>query len=302
MNIKNQERIRDPKGRFSEEDTPPSKPVLVYLPQPFIDSLDEYGKRYGTGRGKSIQRLLEGVLDTIEETPIEEVVDKNKVRLEFVKNSNPLYVEYRKQHYIPNRGTVGQQIQYLIFYKGEVVGVIGGASAVYKSEDRDGFFGLSDEKQLKTRQLNSLVNNNIFKLDLPIPNLASIVLKMWRKQIAKDWEELYGVEVYGYETFVIEERLWNGQTRNGGCYRADNWELVGITKGYGKTNTRGRTHNNKLLQSKKLIYCLKNKNKKLCTEYETSWGDNKKIRKLLNKRKEMMTDPLDLLIKSVRES
>ena len=109
---------------------------------------------------------------------------------------------------------------------------------------------MPDEKQLKTRQLNSLVNNNIFKLDLPIPNLASIVLKMWRKQIAKDWEELYGVEVYGYETFVIEERLWNGQTRNGGCYRADNWELVGITKGYGKTNTRGRTHNNKLLQSK----------------------------------------------------
>ena len=78
---------------------------------------------------------------------------------------------------------------------------------------------------------------------------------------------MYGVEVYGYETFVVEERLWNGQTRNGGCYRADNWELVGLTKGYGKTNTRGRTHNNKLLQSKKLIYCIKNKNKKLCTEY-----------------------------------
>ena len=28
-----------------------------------------------------------------------------------------------------------------------------------------------------------------------------------------------------YETFVVEERLWNGQTRNGGCYRIDNWEL-----------------------------------------------------------------------------
>ena len=40
------------------------------------------------------------------------------------------------------------------------------------------------------------------------------------------------------ETFVIEERLWNGKTRNGAC--ADNWELLGITKGYGETNVRGR--------------------------------------------------------------
>ena len=302
MNTRTEERIRNELGRFSDGDKPPSKPVLVYLPQPIIDALDDYGKEYGTGRGKSIQRLLQGVLDPIEDKPAIETADKDKVRLELIKSSNPLYIEYRKKHYIPNRGTVGQQLQYLIFYKGDVVGVIGGASAVYKSEDRDSFFGLSEEKQLKTRQLNSLINNNIFKLDYPARNLATIVLKKWRKQIAQDWESLYGVEVYGYETFVIEERLWNGQTRNGGCYRADNWELVGLTKGYGKTNTRGRTHNNKLLQSKKLIYCIKNKNKKLCTEYETSWGDNKKVRELLKKRKKMMQDPLDLLIKSVRES
>ena len=302
MNIQFEEKNRDGKGRFSEGDKPPSKPVLVYLPQPLIDSLDDYGREHGTGRGKSIQRLLQGVLDIPEERPIPKTADKSKVRLELIKNSNPLYIEYRKKHYIPNRGVVGQQLQYLIFYGGEVVGVIGGASAVYKSEDRDAFFGLSEEKYLKTRQLNSLINNNIFKLDYPAPNLASIVLKMWRKQIAKDWETLYGVEVYGYETFVIEERLWNGQTRNGGCYRADNWELVGITKGYGKTNTRGRTHNNKLLQKKKLIYCHKNKGKKLCTEYETSWGDNTKIKELMKKRKEMLSDPLDLLIKSVLES
>ena len=300
--MKIEERIRDQKGRFSEGDKPPSKPVLVYLPQPIIDALDDYGREQGTGRGKSIQRLLQGVLDPIEQKPIDEVVEKDKVRLELVKSSNPLYIEYRKKHYIPNRGTVGQQLQYLIFYKGEVVGVIGGASAVYKSAARDAFFGLSDEKYLKTRQLNSIVNNNIFKLDYPVPNLATIILKKWRKQIAKDWEYMYGVEVYGYETFVVEERLWNGQTRNGGCYRADNWELVGLTKGYGKTNTRGRTHNNKLLQSKKLIYCIKNKNKKLCTEYETSWNDSKKIRELMKKRDAIMQDPLDLLIKSVRES
>ena len=56
MNIKNEERIRDSKGRFSEEEKPPSKPVLVYLPQPIIDALDDYGREQGTGRGKTIKR------------------------------------------------------------------------------------------------------------------------------------------------------------------------------------------------------------------------------------------------------
>ena len=156
MNIQFEDKNRDNKGRFLEGDKPPSKPVLVYLPQPIIDSLDDYGMKNGTGRGKSIQKLLQGVLDPIDETPIPNTADKNKVRLELIKNSNPLYVEYRKKHYIPNRGTVGQQLQYLVFYGGEIVGVIGGASAVYKSEDRDSFFGLSDENISKQDNLTAL--------------------------------------------------------------------------------------------------------------------------------------------------
>ena len=74
--MKFEERIRDQKGRFSEGDKPPSKPVLVYLPQPIIDALDDYGREQGTGRGKSIQRLLQGVLDPVEQKPIDEVVEK----------------------------------------------------------------------------------------------------------------------------------------------------------------------------------------------------------------------------------
>ena len=294
--------IRDLKGRFSEGNNPPSKPILIYLPEPLISSLDEFGRKNGTGRGKSIQNLLQGILEPVEEPSIPEVAEKDQVRLELVKSSNPLYVEYRKKHYIPNRGVVGQQLQYLIFYGGDVVGVIGGASAVYTSENRDEYYGLSKEKDLKTRQLNSLINNNIFKLDYPAPNLASIVLSMWRKQISIDWKELYGVDVAGFETFVVEERLWNGKTRNGACYRSDNWELVGITKGYGKTNVRGRTTNSKTLSSKKLIYCKRIKGVDLCTEYATSWGDREKLKLLEKKRDQMMSDPLEMLIQSVRDT
>ena len=36
MNTRTEERIRDELGRFSDGDKPPSKPVLVYLPQPIV--------------------------------------------------------------------------------------------------------------------------------------------------------------------------------------------------------------------------------------------------------------------------
>ena len=297
-----EEYIRDKKGRFSERNNPPSKPIQVYLPEPLIRSLDEFGKKNGTGRGKSLITLLEGVLDAPKEEITPDTAEKDKVRLALVKSSHPLYVEYRKNHYIPNRGVVGQQLQYLVFYEEKVVGVIGGASAVFTTEARDKYLGLSDDREIKTRQLNSIINNNIFKIDYPAPNLATIVLKKWRKQIAKDWEELYGVEVAAFETFVVEERLWTGKTRNGACYRADNWKLVGLTRGYGKTNTRGRKHNHKVLKSPKLIYCLRVKGKEFCTEYSTSWNDWQKQKALNKKRDQMMSDPLDILIKSIRHN
>jgi len=293
-------RNRNKKGRFIEENNPPSKRVEVYLPEPFINALDAYGKERGTGRGKSIQTLLQDVLKVSEDEPKLDPADKSKVRLELVKRSDPIYVQYRKDHYIPDRGVVGQQLQYLIFYGNEIVGVIGGASAVYRSEDRDEYFDLAEEKDLKTKQLNSIINNNIFRLDYPAPNLATIVLKMWRKRIIDDWENLYGIQVAGFETFVVEERLWNGKTRNGACYRADNWLLVGITKGYGNTNVRGREHKNKTLKAKKLIYCLKIKGKKLCTEYETAWNNTEKQKALNTKREQMVSDPLDVLLRSIR--
>lgn len=302
VNSSSATRNRGERGRFAEENTPPARPVLVYLPEPLITALDAFGKEKGTGRGKSIQVLLEGVLEAPEAPSTPDRAVKSKVRLELVKRSDPLYVEYRRKHYIPNQGVVGQQLQYLVFYEGEIVGVIGGSSAVYTNQARDEYWNLSEEKDLKTRQLNSIINNNIFKLDYPAPNLATIVLGMWRRQISKDWKDLYGVEVAGFETFVVEERLWNGKTRNGACYRADNWELVGITKGYGDTNVRGRETKSRTLKSKKLIYCLKLKGKELCTEYETAWGNNEKQKELRLKRKEMVSDPLDVLLSSIRES
>ena len=184
----------------------------------------------------------------------------------------------------------------------DVVGVIGGASAVYANQARDEYFGLSDEKELKVRQLNSIVNNNIFRLTVPYPNLASIVLSQWQRRICKDWYELYGIKPCGLETFVIQERLWDGRQRDGACYRAAGWDgPVGISKGYSNKNVRKRKIANKYQGSRKLIYCKRIKGVELNTaEYETAWGNATKQAQLEKKRKEMFADPLDLLIETIR--
>ena len=246
------------------------------------------------------RNLLQGLLEAPQAPEPLPPAQKELVSLELVQRTNPLYKQFRSRHYIPDRGLVGQQLLYLVFYGNEVVGVIGGASAVFTSQARDEFWDLSPDKDTKTRQLNSIVNNCIFRLEYPAPNLATIVLAMWRKRIATDWKKQYGVEVAGFETFVVEERLWNGKTRNGACYRADNWELQGITKGYGDTNVRGREHQDKTLKAKKLIYCKRITGKELCSQYTSSWNDKEKTKELSLKRKQMFPDKLDLLLKTVR--
>ena len=115
-----------------------------------------------------------------------------------------------------------------------------------------------------------------------------------------DWEKLYGVPIAGFETFVVEERLWNGKTRNGVCYRADNWEMVGITRGYGKTNARGREIKDKTLRSKKLVYCLRIKGRELCDSYATAWNDLDLKRDLRKRRDQMLSDPLDIVLDVIR--
>lgn len=72
---------------------------------------------------------------------------KYNIELTRCKRSNPEYQAIRDRHYIPNRGTFGQQIHYLIKLDGETVGIISGASAVYAVKSRDDYFGLTKENK-----------------------------------------------------------------------------------------------------------------------------------------------------------
>lgn len=189
------------------------------------------------------------------------------IELEYCKRTDKRYVQIRDRHYITNRGCHGQQIHFIIHYNGEVVGIISGASSVYAVKPRDTFFGIPKDTHLKQkRYLPSIINNVVFRLEHHEKNLATRVLSKWRKVVAKLWEQLYNVPVIGFETFVIENN-----TRKGALYKADNWSLLGETKGSTKAHNGLKNKSTRVDTDIKLIYAIKTKSKVSETDYTSSW-------------------------------
>lgn len=139
--------------------------------------------------------------------------------LEFCERTDPRYKDIRDRHYVPNRGAQGRQLHFLIHYKGEIVGIISAGSAIWSRKERDNFFGITKENRVAV--LGGIVNMTVFRLEKREPNLASQIIAMWRKVVPHLWKEIYGVDVYGFET-VIEAS--NGRT--GASYKADGWRLA----------------------------------------------------------------------------
>lgn len=185
------------------------------------------------------------------------------------KRTDQIYQSIRNRHYVPNRGTHGQQLHYLIKLDGDIVGIISGASCVWAVKTRDEYFGL--DKENKRVALPSIINNTVFRLETHKPNLATFVLSRWRKRVAVDWEERYKVKVHGFETFVVEEDY-----RKGALYLADNWHYLGYTVGSTKTHKGLNTKSERVSTSVKMIYAKKIPKTSLSTTYTPTWNKGTK--------------------------
>lgn len=190
------------------------------------------------------------------------------IKLVRCKLSDPTYQSIRNRHYVSNNGCVGQQFHYLVELRGEVVGIISGASSVWAVKSRDNYFGLT--KDNKYVALPSIINNVVFRLEVSEPNLGTQVLSMWRKRIAIDWESRYGVAVHGFETFII-----GNDRRKGALYKADNWTFLGNTAGSSKAHHGpGSSLDNvstRIPTCIKMIFGKKIKNTSLSTSYTSTW-------------------------------
>ncbi len=195
------------------------------------------------------------------------IIDRTRgIRLIQCKRTNPQYQEIRNRHYIPNHGSVGQQIHYLIYLDGDCIGIISGGGAAYAVKCRDDYFGIN--KKNRNVALNGIIDNTVFRLEKNIPNLGTQVLSKWRRQVTVDWEKKYNVKPCGFETFVIEN-----SRRKGAMYKADNWIFVGETQGSTKFHQHGMDKQfiRRTVQ-KKIVFCKWIKGRSLPEHYESTWN------------------------------
>jgi len=154
----------------------------------------------------------------------------NCVRVEVVKNEAGagLWNEYvSRYHYLGYKKPFGTFLRYFIVCDRGLLGCVLFAGAAKALGVRDRWIGWEDKARL--RNLGWVINNTrflIFKW-VHIKNLASHILGQVGRRIGEDWNERWGYQPVLMETFVDPGRY------HGSCYRASNWEYLGMTTGGG---------------------------------------------------------------------
>jgi hypothetical protein len=131
-------------------------------------------------------------------------------------------------HYLTYEQPVGEHLKYLVWVQGRPIACLAWSSAPRHLGSRDRYIGWSAEA--RKRNIRFIAYNTRF-LILPwvqVPHLASHILGKVTRALAHDWNRMYGHPVYFAETFIDPGRF------RGTCYRAANWQLLGLTTGRGK--------------------------------------------------------------------
>jgi len=140
-------------------------------------------------------------------------------------------------HYLGYKVPFGASVSYLIYLSGEtLVGGMQFSSGAWRIRCRDQWIGWDDRE--RGRNLQKVVSNSRF-LILPsvrVGNLASKLLSLGLRRLKADWPGLYGVRP------VLVESLVDVSRYRGGCYRAANWRLVGMTSGRGRMDREGKRY------------------------------------------------------------
>src|SRR4051794_18991167 len=133
-------------------------------------------------------------------------------------------------HYLAYEQPVGEHVKYLVWAQGRPIACLAWSSAPRHLGSRDRYIGWSAEA--RRRNIRFIAYNTRY-LILPwvrVPHLASHILGKVTRALSDDWERMYGHPVYFAETFIDPGRF------RGTCYRAANWQLLGLTTGRGKND------------------------------------------------------------------
>ncbi len=134
----------------------------------------------------------------------------------------------KQYHYLGYQKLFGHRLKYLALSGEHPVAALSWSAAALKVGVRDRFIGWSGEQ--KKIYLDRIANNSRF-LIFPwvlVPHLASHVLSLNIRRLARDWEQQFHQPLWLLETFVDPSRF------KGTSYKAANWKCIGHTQGYGK--------------------------------------------------------------------
>ena len=120
----------------------------------------------------------------------------------------------------------GCQLLQVIEYQGHWVALLDWGPACWKLADREAHIGWTPQQ--RAERLGLIVQNRRFLVlgKERMPNLASRALGLALKALPEHWQERHGYRPLMAETFTDIEQF------EGTCYKASNWEPLGLTKGF----------------------------------------------------------------------
>ncbi|MBM4305922.1 MAG: DUF4338 domain-containing protein [Deltaproteobacteria bacterium] len=148
------------------------------------------------------------------------------ITLELVSGTDlePVWDYLVKQyHYLGYQKLLGRRLKYLALVGEHPVAALSWSAAALKIGVRDRFIGWSDAQ--RKNFLDRIANNSRF-LIFPwvlVPRLASHVLSLNIRRLARDWEQRFHQPLWLLETFVDPSRF------KGTSYKAANWKCIGHT-------------------------------------------------------------------------
>ena len=132
-------------------------------------------------------------------------------------------------HYLGAGRSVGDYLRQVVRQGGRPVALLAWGPACYALKDRDRWIGWSANQRVE--RLKLIVQNRRFLLLSQkggAPNLASRVLAAALRALPGQWERRFGYRPLLAETFTDPEAY------AGTCYKASNWEPVGMSEGYSR--------------------------------------------------------------------
>jgi hypothetical protein len=162
-----------------------------------------------------------------------------------------------QHHYLGYVRTVGERLKYLVSARGQPIAGFFWSSAPLRLDHRDDYIGWSEAARQANLPLVAYQSRFLILPWVRVPHLASHLLGRMSRQLAADWERMYGHPIYLVQTFVDPTRY------RGTCYRAANWTYLGMTTGRGhRAPTKAPSRSAKQLYVYPLV---KDFQRRLCT-------------------------------------